>query len=416
MAGTCFIRYPHLLLQQSKNDSLPQSVRDKALKNLNFSNKLSKSLQEYAAIDQAAKDSAAAAKAYRENAEAQGLPTFGYGQGIQPPESGSLPALSLPNFRCQIWDTLNASAVVGVEDAPRGEGSAEIRITNFQWPETGPAPDAYTADADSRETFNNFKVAYKLFSEVFKRDSLDGKGMPIIGFIHFGHPDGDVYDNAYWTQDFQRMYFGAGQQVLLDTIGHELMHGVTGFCVPKLGGSGEAGALNESISDCFGCMVKQYAPVVLRNEEAETIEKADWCIWDPTDGKSPYKVLRNLKDPEAISGHPKHMNAFIPRSSDPPSDDNDFHGIHSNCDIPSHVFYLACDMLRNEYPYAWDRIGPVWFHTVADGAMNNNAKNLTFAEFAQITYEVAKGLYQNEPKIAKTVRQAWDQVGITLSE
>ena len=59
------------------------------------------------------------------------------------------------------------------------------------------------------------------------------------------------------------MFFGDGDgQMLTDTtngidvIGHELTHGVTQN-EANLAYSGQSGALNESISDVFGILVKQ---------------------------------------------------------------------------------------------------------------------------------------------------------------
>ena len=45
----------------------------------------------------------------------------------------------------------------------------------------------------------------------------------------------------------------------LDVIGHELTHGVTAERGRPRSTSGQSGALNESISDVFGSLVKQYA-------------------------------------------------------------------------------------------------------------------------------------------------------------
>ena len=71
----------------------------------------------------------------------------------------------------------------------------------------------------------------------------------------FGDGDGDLFNR-----------FTAS----LDVIAHELTHGVTGD-EAGLVYLGQAGALNESVSDVFGCLVKQYA-------QKETVGEADWLI------------------------------------------------------------------------------------------------------------------------------------------
>lgn len=63
--------------------------------------------------------------------------------------------------------------------------------------------------------------------------------------------------------------FGSFTQSL-DVIAHELTHGVTQYTA-SLPYHQQAGALNESMSDVFGTMVKQYT-------KNETVKQADWLI------------------------------------------------------------------------------------------------------------------------------------------
>lgn len=58
----------------------------------------------------------------------------------------------------------------------------------------------------------------------------------------------------------------------LDVIAHELGHGVTQYTA-NLNYRGQSGALNESMSDVLGAMVKQYSA-----EPQETAAEADWLI------------------------------------------------------------------------------------------------------------------------------------------
>src|SRR6185312_15543366 len=108
------------------------------------------------------------------------------------------------------------------------------------------------------EAYDGLGATYQLYSEAFDRDSIDDAGMPLLGSVHY-----DVdYDNAFW--DGRQMVFGDGDGELfnrftisLDVIGHELTHGVTadeaGLVYFR-----QSGALNESVSDVFGVLVKQY--------------------------------------------------------------------------------------------------------------------------------------------------------------
>ena len=89
--------------------------------------------------------------------------------------------------------------------------------------------------------------------------------------MHYGQD----YDNAFW--DGGQMVFGDGDGEVfnslhrsLDVIGHELTHGVTQYTA-KLDYQDQSGALNESISDVFGILVKQY-------KLGQTADQADWLI------------------------------------------------------------------------------------------------------------------------------------------
>lgn len=95
--------------------------------------------------------------------------------------------------------------------------------------------------------------------------------MRLDGIVDYG----DGFNNAFW--DGQVMVFGDGDQDLftsftksIDVIAHELTHGVTentaGLIYHK-----QPGAINESMSDVFGSMVKQWS---LKQDAAS----ADWLI------------------------------------------------------------------------------------------------------------------------------------------
>ena len=84
-------------------------------------------------------------------------------------------------------------------------------------------------DVSVNQAYDGFGSTYKLFWDIFQRDSIDDQGMPIEGLVHYG----DAYDNAFWD-GAGHMFFGYGDgQLLIDTtkgldvIGHELTHGVT---------------------------------------------------------------------------------------------------------------------------------------------------------------------------------------------
>lgn len=97
--------------------------------------------------------------------------------------------------------------------------------------------------------------------EFFKRNSIDGRGLKVDGFVHYG----DRYLNAFW--DGKEIVFGDRDGIIfnsftdeLDVIGHELTHGVVPYTSP-LAYSFQSGALNESLADVFRIMIKQWEAI-----------------------------------------------------------------------------------------------------------------------------------------------------------
>jgi len=267
--------------------------------------------------------------------------------------------------------------------------------------------DQPTGDPAVDEAYDYMGSTYDFYWQVFSRDSIDDSGMPLNGSVHYGKD----YDNAFW--DGQRMIYGDGDgeqftrfTKSVDVIGHELTHGVTqaeaGLIYWK-----QAGALNESISDVFGSMVKQYA-------SKQTVQQADWLIgqglftseWM---AKYPQDVaIRSMKAPGTAYNDPvlgkdpqpavmkNYVNTF-----------QDSGGVHINSGIPNYAFYLAASALGG---YAWETVGPIWYATLLSPLLNRNAQ---FRSFAQLTLQMAQMLYpeSNSPEV-QAVGTAWAQVGI----
>ena len=136
---------------------------------------------------------------------------------------------------------------------------------------------APTGDPAADEAYDGAGATYGLFRDVFNRDSIDGNGQRLDSTVHFRVG----YDNAFWNG--QQMVYGDGDEdlpaaqrlfnrftIAVDIIGHELTHAVTQYTA-NLVYQGQSGALNESMSDVFGSLVKQRA---LGHMAAD----ADWII------------------------------------------------------------------------------------------------------------------------------------------
>jgi len=244
------------------------------------------------------------------------------------------------------------------------------------------------------EAYDGLGATYDLFWKMFQRDSIDGNGMPLIAFVHSGVD----YNAAFW--DGQELVFGDGDGVIfnrftiaIDVIGHELAHGVT----DKAGGldySGQSGALNESLSDVFGSMVKQYAL------GEQTVDQADWLIGAGLLIGHP--CVRSMKDPHEgfQGGQPKHMKEYVNTNSDNG-------GVHINSGIPNYAFFLAVTSLGG---HAWDHVGKVWYDTLLSDKITHTC---TFQEFANASVFFAKQNHGDNSAVHSAVWNAWDKVGIT---
>ena len=261
--------------------------------------------------------------------------------------------------------------------------------------------DAPTGDPAADEAYDGLGATFALFQEAYGRNSIDDAGLPLDATVHY---DRD-YDNAFW--DGTQMVFGDGDgqlfnrfTIALDVIGHELTHGVTEK-EAGLAYYGQSGALNESISDVFGSLVKQH---LLGQSAAD----ADWLIGaglltEAVQGAA----LRSMKAPgtaydDPVLGkdpQPADMAGFVRTNQDNG-------GVHINSGIPNRAFYLAATAIGG---HAWERAGQIWYDALLDPATRANTD---FAGFAQITRDVAARRYGADGAEAKAVADAWATVGV----
>ncbi|MEV4741463.1 M4 family metallopeptidase [Streptomyces sp. NPDC049555] len=260
----------------------------------------------------------------------------------------------------------------------------------------GPAKDATVNRAHA-----GLGATFDLYFKVYGRHSIDGAGMPLNASVHYGQG----YDNAFW--DGEQMVFGDGDGDLfldftipVDVIGHELTHGVTQHTA-NLEYYGQSGALNESVSDVFGSLIKQYAL-------GQSTDQADWLIGAGLLGPGVDKgaALRSMKAPgtayqDDVLGtdpQPATMEHYVRTS-------RDNGGVHINSGIPNHAFYLLATALGGN---AWERAGRIWYQTLTGGELASDAD---FAAFARLTVASARTLY-GEGDAVQAVLKAWSQVGV----
>lgn len=255
-------------------------------------------------------------------------------------------------------------------------------------------------DLAVNEAYDGAGATYDFFKKVYGRNSVDDRGLRLDSTVHYGKK----YDNAFWNG--RQMVYGDGDgelfnrfTIALDVIGHELTHGVTQSEAGLLY-QGQPGALNESMSDVFGSLVKQ-------KRKRHTAAKADWLIGAGLLAKGVKGVaLRSMAAPGTAYDDPTLGKDPQPAHMKDYKDvDSDSGGVHINSGIPNHAFYLAARELGG---HAWEKAGQIWY----DALCNRFHPNTDFRRAATLTSAVAAELYGKNSIEQKAVQSAWKQVGV----
>ena len=267
-----------------------------------------------------------------------------------------------------------------------------------------------SSDVAVNEAYDGAGATYNLYWEVYQRSSVDGAGMPLISTVHYQVN----YDNAFWNG--QQMVYGDGDEDLpenqrlfnrftisIDVIGHELTHGVTQYTA-NLVYSNQPGALNESLSDVFGSLVKQ-------RSLGQTAAQADWIIGEGLFTSNVHGVgIRSMKNPgtaydDPVLGkdpQPAHMDGYVQTSSDDG-------GVHINSGIPNRAFYLTAAEIGGN---AWEKAGRIWYLALRDRIQANSQ----FQDAANLTFAVAGEQYGVDSPEQLAVAHGWAGVGITVGQ
>ncbi|KEF58231.1 uncharacterized protein A1O9_06157 [Exophiala aquamarina CBS 119918] len=295
-------------------------------------------------------------------------------QPVQQPLTAAGAELAVPVQR-KIYDCKETQARPGT--LVRSEGQERIK------------------DRQGNNCYDGFKITHDFYSKIFGRNSIDDRGLALVGSIHYklnSAPAG--YNNAFWDGNKNQMVFGDGDHIAFDyltdspdVIAHELSHGFVQFTSP-LEYYWQAGALNESCADVFGCMIEQW-------HMRQSVDDGDWNV-----GQTVFPVsfrgtaLRTLKAGKALFRRPYLYTGGA-----------DNRGVHINSGIPNHAFYLAAKSLRG---YSWEKAGKVWYKTMTSGKIPSNCD---FATFAAVTVDVA-GKEFIDASVENAIRDAWVKVGV----
>lgn len=252
-----------------------------------------------------------------------------------------------------------------------------------------------STDPTSKRTFKETTSLAQFYKTVFGRNSIDNAGLALISSIHYSVK----YNNAFWNGD--QMTYGDGDGNIFvdftksdDVVGHEITHGVTQHTL-GLAYHDEPGGLNESISDVFGSMFRQW-------EAGQDVAHADWLIGKEIMGPGAisrgYTCLRDLSNPAAshcLSPQPTNFSQYR-NGMDP----------HSSSGIPNFAFYKAAMAIGGK---SWIILGKIWYKSVTGFGPS---PNMTMKQFANRTRSVAGSLFRTRPAIKKAVDKAWLDVGL----
>ena len=166
----------------------------------------------------------------------------------------------------------------------------------------------------------------------------------------------------------------------------------------------QSGALNESLSDVFGSLVKQ-------RSLGHTAQQAGWIIgaglFTPNvNGQG----IRSMSAPgtaydDPVLGkdpQPGHMSDFK-------NVDYDNGGVHINSGIPNHAFYIVANEIGG---HAWEKAGNIWYVALRDRL---RAKS-DFQDAANMTYAVARQLFGAGSIEQQAVLKGWSEAGINVVE
>jgi Zn-dependent metalloprotease len=207
-----------------------------------------------------------------------------------------------------------------------------------------------------------------------------------------------------WDGKSHQWFFGDGMSDGytrdIEVVAHEFTHGVTAYSAVLEAGR-EADALNESISDVFAAIMKQY----LRDE---SVDDADWlhgsAFYDP---KNSTTGVRSLKLPgTACDGDEgiEHKKDF--------KDEDEWE--HENSGISSRAFYLASIEIGGK---SWEKPGRIWYNALIDPQLRKDdekneqeEKSTKFSDFGKLTCAKASQLYGDV--LSNHVKKAWEDVGV----
>ncbi len=236
---------------------------------------------------------------------------------------------------------------------------------------------------------------YDFYLNKYGLNSFDGNGAKMVTNINFGPPamTGSLFSGIATN-------IGTGAQPLIDLIGHEFTHGVTGYTVGFYP-YGETGALNESYSDIMGTAAEYWAVPGMFDWLFGTTDPTKYDMSDPNGSLSPV----GTHYPDTYQGNYWLFNGSLTAI------------VHTNAAVQDYCFYLLSEggSGTNDYgdTYSVDSIGienaTDIFYRAATVYIPSTAN---FYDSRQATIQAAIDLFGECSNEVEQLIHAWYAVGV----
>lgn len=261
----------------------------------------------------------------------------------------------------------------------------------------------------------------EFYDNVFNHKSYDNIGSPIKQYVDIPsslYPNVGFPNNACAVPNGTRSYmmYGLGDGkmmnplVSIDIMAHEFTHLVTGSTANGgLDYEGESGALNESFSDVFGTTIEHY---ILG-------EGANWVMGEGVMINN--TNLRSMENPKNYNGGYSHQpdtyKGQLWKSTDYPSQSNDWGGVHANNSIQNYWYYLLSQGGSgvNDKGYRYNVTG-IGIEKARQIAYRNLWHYLTshaqYLDARKGSLRAAEDLFGKDSQAYLSCKDAWKAVGV----
>jgi len=297
----------------------------------------------------------------------------------------------------------------------RNEAGVRMQVFNANNTNSNPQipftdPDGFfDQDPTATEVHWATEKTYEYYLNNHNRNSLDGNGMDLRSWVHYGQDLANAFWNGLW------MTYGDGDNQTFssltepDVVAHEMTHGVTDFSADLIYNA-ESGALNESFSDIFGEVAEAYM-----------LGTNDWILGAKMTVRTGKTGLRNMRDPKdanMITRQPDTYEGDHWFAINPPCHFlNDNCGVHFNSGVQNFWFYLLSEggegTNDNDTDYTVSGIGMA---KAAAIAYRNLTVYLTassqYADAREGAIQAATDLYGAGSNEVQQTTAAWCAVGV----